>query len=109
MLYKGMRFTRSHKVVPLPRDMWISNCHGEPDAEENLLKNYVMFGRTVHPDKAIPKNAVQTDHHWEYCGRPVWAVPVKVTYHSLTNMPLGKDGYWYLMFDGCCYVCKRRK
>jgi hypothetical protein len=98
MIFDGMRFTKSRKVVTLPREMY-----------EGDLKQYIMFGRIVPEGKTSPPTAVETKWRWNYNDELIWAVPVKVNYHSLTNLMLGKDGYWYLKKSGIIYVCKQKK
>jgi len=90
MIFDGMRFTRSNKVVTLPQAMW----YGE-------LKNYVAFGRICNKDAT---GAVKTN--WTRNGEIIYALPVPCDRHSLTNMMYGTDGYTYLILNGKVYVKK---
>ena len=95
--FDGMRFTRSSKVVRLPMDMFLGEA-----------KNFVMFGRVIGSEQTLPKGFVKTNYTDEY-GEVVYAKPVECVYHSLTNMMLGKDGYWYLAKNGFYYIYKHKK
>lgn len=83
MIFKGFRFALARKVLPLPRD------YSEP---------YIKFGRICAPDAV---GAIKTDYEQE--GQPVFAKPIELRGHSLTNMAYGKDGRVYLLKDGKCY------
>jgi len=107
MIFDGLRWTRSHTVVPLPHSMW-----------EGTSNNYATFGRAAKP---TAKGAVRTKYTWNgqpparYRGTPdeivkgepvwyVWAVPIKSDGHSLTNLMYGADGSSYLLHQGRVYV-----
>lgn len=122
MMFDGMRWVISHKVVPLPHDMWQGDS-----------KNYVTFGRIVarntpgaikttrvyrhsYPQKlwgaeTQPEPDGYEDEVGRLDGKPfkvpywfVYAKPVECDGHSLTNLMYGKDGYMYLMLKGSIYV-----
>lgn len=87
MLYKGYSFRVARSVVMLPPD------------PNDLKNNYVKFGRIC---AATVKGAVPTNYHLG--GGAVYAKPVKLLGHSLTNMARGADGKMYLARDGACYT-----
>jgi hypothetical protein len=99
MIFKGYNFRHSRKVVDLPSSV---------NEEYGIADNFIMFGRVC--DSADPE-AVLTTWTRNGGGAAVYAKVVPVKYHSLTNMMLGKDNYWYALIDGKCYVNgeKRKK
>lgn len=99
MIFDGMRWTRSRKVVSLPQDYWLGES-----------KNYVTFGRVSFENAPGAVKTNWKDESWEP-PRDVWATPIPCDGHSLTNLMYGKDGKAYLMLDGLIYVrsFKRRK
>ena len=88
MIFKGIKFRKSRKVCTLPSD-------GTP---------YTKFGRVV-PTASTSRGGefIKTEYTWSD-GGPVFATPVKLNGHSLTNMAYGQDGYMYLAKDGSCFV-----
>jgi hypothetical protein len=91
MIYKGIKFRHSQRIVGLPGS-----------------DVYVQFGRVVLQDRAVPRHAVKTTRTWVASGAPVYATPIKLKGHSLTNMAYGEDGRTYLMLDGQCYTAARK-
>lgn len=93
MIFDGMKFRRTSKVVTLPWRYWEKG-------------NYVMFGR-VAKDPSDP-DAVPT--HWyqvkDGIRQMVRAIPIVCEAHSRTNMMYGKDGYTYLFLKGQVYIRK---
>lgn len=104
MIFDGMRFTRSKKVVTLPQEMWAGN-----------MKNYVTFGRICSKST---DGAIKTEWYWQGYSPfgdaaegdkfPIYAVPVPIDGHSLTNMMYGADRYTYLYYNGKVYVKKSK-
>lgn len=89
IIFKGTRFTRSRKAVTLPSD------------DTPFVRfGYVQLG--VHDDQG--GKLVKTE--WTMGGEPVFAKPIQLSGHSLTNMAYGKNGYAYLFRDGAVYVAK---
>ena len=54
-------------------------------------------------------NAVKTNYTWSETGEPVWAIPLELNGHSLTNIAYGTKGEVYLMFDGSLFQAKIHK
>lgn len=101
MWFDGMKFRRTKKVFPLPYNQF-----------EGEHKNYIAVGRACAKDT---EGAIRTDWNWkgwspfedkpEADGRlPIYVIKIEAKYHSLTNLMLGKDGNFYLMYDGVVYI-----
>jgi hypothetical protein len=101
MIFKGLNFRKTKRVVDLPREFW----RNETD---------VAFGRVCSKKE---KDAIKTRYDWkEGCSpfigessytekpSPVYAKIIEPKGYSLTNMMYGKDGKTYLMLDGQFYV-----
>src|SRR5437763_14631145 len=89
MIFKGHRFTRSRKAVTLPDDgtAYIKFGYAEWDAKDD------QGGKLV-----------RTRYTMDSTGEPVYAKPIPLEGHSLTNMAYGKNGYAYLARDGAVWV-----
>lgn len=96
MIFDGMKFRRMRNVVALPvRDDAGQLMPYVPAGREN----YVYFGKVASERDA---GAVKTRYTYQE-GTPVFALPIEMTGHGLTNLAYGKDGRAYLMKDGWCY------
>jgi hypothetical protein len=100
IVFKGRTFFHCRNVVMMP----------DRDDSHN-----VYFGRVVPKgkDASAVKGAVQTNYTWEAEDEnteraPVFATPIELKGHSLTNMAYATDGYTYLAKDGKCYRAKAR-
>jgi len=101
MIFDGLRWRRTKKVVTLPPNLWEKDSGG--------IK-YTTFGR-VAKDHNDPK-AVVTNWYQEIAGGSrlvVKAIPIGVDGHSLTNLMYGKDGYAYLFLKGQVYIRRWKK
>lgn len=104
MIFKGIKFKKSRTVVALPRQYWTNN------------QCYVTFGKTC---PASAQGAIKTDYVFEGSREPVYAKPIDVDFHSLTNLAYGhiqiKDnGIFkeqsravYLLESGRVYTAKK--
>lgn len=86
MNFKGYNFTRARTVVTFPLK----------PGENNL-----RFGRICKPDQkgAEPSSLVYAETQ-----ETVYAKPIALKGHSLTNMAFGTDGKVYLSKDGACWT-----
>jgi hypothetical protein len=105
MIFDGIKFRRSRRVVAIP-------TRDESGALQPYVQphqsNCVHFGRAVKEGSPIPKKAVKTSYRWDTPGfTPVWAVPIPTTGYSLTNMAYGDDGHIYLMHKGSFYIARK--
>lgn len=102
MLFKGHQFRQSRRIIALPVRAEDGSLmpYIEPGREQ-----YIQFGRAV-AGASGGKGLVKTDHRWSDTDAPVWAKPIPLDGHSLTNMAYGKDRHIYLMFDGACFIAK---
>lgn len=101
MIYDGMKWRKTRKVVTLPSSLW--------EKEDSGVK-YVTFGR-VAKDPNDPK-AVVTNWYQEVAGGSrivVKAIPIGVDGHSRTNLMYGKDGYAYLFLKSQVYIRRWKK
>lgn len=101
MKFKGRDFVQVRNVVSLPA----SDKDGNLMSYAEKPSNYVIFGKVskLGEKKA---GAVKSDFHRKLEGGgkvDIFAVPIKTSGYSLTNMAYGADGYIYLMFDGRFY------
>lgn len=98
MIRKGIRFQHTRRLVMLN----VTKAQAEGMIAKGLLPHdpgcygehstiYVIPGRAIPEGVEPPKNAVRTHYLWG-SGAPVWAVPLKVTGWSRTNMPYVKEG-----------------
>ena len=104
MKFKGYNFRENKSVVSIP----VRNEEGNlmPYVEKGK-EFYVNFGRiTKLGEKKL--GAIKTNYKYENSGESVYAVPIKLTGHSLTNMAYGEDRNIYLMYDGKCYTAKMK-
>lgn len=100
MIFKGYNFRVNKNLVALPiRDENQNLMHYVDDGKDF----YVYFGRIVKKGKKAPMHAIQTQYTWSDDGSPVYALPLKLSGHSLTNMAYGDKKQIYLMKDGRCY------
>lgn len=96
MIFDGMKFRRMRNVVSLPvKDEGGQRMPYVPAGREN----YVYFGKVASERDA---GAVKTTYTYQE-GSPVYAVPIPLDGHGLTNLAYGKDKRAYLMKDGWCY------
>ncbi len=116
MRFKGYQYRKAPQFVTLPHQT-PCNCPW-PDHGGGA---YITFGRSVpitepHPESV--KGAIKTDWTWrDYMGEdgvivqkaPVWAVPVPLTGHSLTNLAYTKSGHMLLWKDGTVYMAMTPK
>lgn len=101
MKFDGIQFRKTKNIVVLPA----FDKNGSPiDYGDGAKPNYVRFGRVVKIGKPVPDNAVETNLTFANGCFRVFATPVDIEGHSLTNMAYGKDGRAYLCKDGECYV-----
>lgn len=91
MKFKGMNFRHSRRTIAITN------------------KPYVEFARPVYEGKKLPKNAFATNYRWPDTGNIVWATPIPLKAHSLTNMAYGKDGRVYLAHDGWVYIASQNE
>lgn len=91
MIYKGLNFRRTRNVVDI-----------------GTLDGYINFGRIA---KAFDKGAVLTAYvkGGKLGSTPVYAVPIKLSSRSRTNMARGVDGRTYLMYDGKFFIAPKPK
>ena len=94
MIFDGLKFRRTSKVVTLPYKFWEDG-------------NYVMFGR-VAKDPNDPKAVATNWYRQTDTGTRIMvkAIPIVAEAHSRTNMMYGKDGYTYLFINGQVYIRK---
>lgn len=97
MIFDGLKFRRTNKVVTLPHALW----------EKKGDTRYVVFGR-VAKDPNDPKAVATNWYRRIDTGTRVIvkAIPIKSDGHSRTNMMYGKDGYTYLFIKGQVYIRK---
>lgn len=100
MLFKGHNFRQNKNIVILPN--LDEEKNPMPYVEENHL-NYVYFGKVIPKEKSKPINAIKTNYKWEDTGEFVFAVPIELNGHSLTNMAYGTKKQIYLAYDARCY------
>lgn len=90
MIRKGYRFKLAPAVVMLTLDADQRQAlvdKGILPADQTGV-GYVIPGRVVPKRKTPPANAIKTRYTWnDGDPKPVFAVPVKVTGWSRTNMP----------------------
>lgn len=104
MIFKGRKFRHSHVVVSLP---WHTDAENPPSyAHPGKPSSYVYFGRAVRGATGGARGLVKTHYKWKD-GTDVWAKPIPLTGHGLTNMAYGKDGRAYLMYGGQCFIASR--
>ncbi len=104
MIFDGIRFHKNKNIVQMPiRD---ENNNLMPYAVDGK-ENYVIFGRVVKRG-SVPSGAYKTRYTWNDIGIYVYAKPIKISGHSLTNMAYGEDGKAYLMYKGNCYVSVKK-
>lgn len=91
MIRKGYRFKLAPAVVMLNLDETQKKdlqAKGVLPADREISFGYVIPGRVVPKRKTPPANAIKTSYTWnDGDPKPVFAVPVKVTGWSRTNMP----------------------
>lgn len=107
MIFKGIEFVRSHTLVDLP----VKDEDGNqmPYIEKGK-ENYLMFGKIFKAGSG-KRGAVKTNYFIRDengTKEPIFAVPVALKYHSLTNMMVGQDGYYYLCLSGRFYKSKKK-
>jgi hypothetical protein len=104
MIFDGMRWRRTKKVVNLPYG-YTNDELGYPESRSN----YLSFGRICDKDT---EGAVKTSWYykeWDYdkeeeITTPIYAKPIKCNGHSRTNMMFGADGYMYLFTGREVYI-----
>lgn len=104
MIFKGIRFRRSTRVVELPNFDFATGARYPHSVEGR--EDYVVFGRLVDPEKRT-ENCVRTLYKNKTTDEWLYAEPIPVKAHSLTNMMYGEDGRAYLLKDGVCYTAPR--
>lgn len=103
MIFKGHKFRQNKNLVVLPN--YDEHMNIMPYVEEGN-ENYVYFGRVIKPGKKKPINAIKTKYKWEHSEETVYAVPLEITGHSLTNMAYGDKDEIYLAKGVNCYQSK---
>lgn len=103
MQFKGYNFRENKNLIVLPN--YDEDKNHMPYVEEGH-ENYVYFGKTIKPGKKKPIEAIKTSYTWSDTGEAVYAIPVEVNGHSLTNMAYGTKDQVYLAKDGRCYQGK---
>jgi hypothetical protein len=98
MIFDGLKFRLSQKIVTLPLKDEQGNWHPYVNP---LRAHYAVFGRVV---PAGTPGAIRTQWWSRKDSTPVYAVPIPLKGHSLTNMAYGEDGKVYLIRDGQIYV-----
>lgn len=107
MKFDGINFRRAKSLIILPQRFFMGDA-----------KNYVAFGKRVSGElEAKYNNSVGLDNSvvlkikaGEYTrknGTPApefYAIPVRLTGHSLTNLAYGANGRMYLAYDGLVYT-----
>jgi hypothetical protein len=88
MLFKGLQFRRNRNLVAIPTDSFSNIC----------------FGKICDPGAP---GAIKTTYVYNGSRDPVYAKPVEVTGHGLTNMAYGAKNQVYLMKDGAFYQATR--
>lgn len=106
MIFKGYKFRENKNLVILPTHDDDKNIM--PYVEEGH-EGYVYFGKILKRNQKKPVNAIKTRYTWNDNGESVFAVPVELNGHSLTNMAYGAKNEIYLAFDGRCYKAKKNK
>jgi hypothetical protein len=92
--FKGVRYTHSRKAVTLPREP------GDP----YVRFGYAEWGATDDQGGKLVKTQWTTGS-----GEPIFAKPIPIRGHGLTNLAYGKNGYAYLLHDGRVYVRNTNK
>lgn len=103
MLFKGHKFRQNKNLVVLPN--YDEGMNTMPYVEEGC-ESYVYFGRIIKPGKKKPIEAIKTSYKWEDTQETVYAVPVALRGHSLTNMAYGEKNEIYLAKGMTCYQAK---
>lgn len=106
MIFKGHKFRQNRNLVVLPN--YDEDMHTMPYVEEGN-ENYVYFGRVIKQGKKKPVDAIKTRYTWENTGEHVYAVPVDLSGHSLTNMAYGEKDEIYLAKGMTCYQAKMHR
>ena len=106
MIFKGYKFRENKNLIMLPTH----------DEDKNVMpyvedghENYVYFGKILKQNEKKPVNAIKTTYKWNDTGENVYAIPVDLNGHSLTNMAYGTKNQIYLAFKGRCYQAKINK
>lgn len=103
MLFKGFNFRHNKNIIILPN--LDEDKNPMPYVEENQL-SYIYFGKVIPQNKSKPMNAIKTKYTWGNSGEFVYAVPIELDGHSLTNMAYGTKKQVYLAYDARCYQAK---
>ena len=103
MKFKGYSFRENKTLVMLPNFDEEKNIM--PYVEENK-NSFIYFGKVIPKGKKKPINAIKTNYSWEEKGDFVYAVPLVLKGHSLTNMAYGEKNQIYLAKDARCYQAK---
>lgn len=106
MIFKGYKFRENKNLIMLPTHD--ENNNVMPYVEDGH-ENYVYFGKVIKKNQKKPFNAIKTRYTWSDTGEAVYAAPVDLNGHSLTNMAYGVKDQIYLAFDGKCFQAKMRK
>lgn len=106
MIFKGIAFRQSNRIVDLPNFNYLTGeryPHSIPGREA-----YTMFGRILPLGKTSP-TAVKTEYKNRETGEWYYAEPIACDGHSLTNMMYGTDGRVYLAKNGKFYSAVLQK
>lgn len=103
MQYKGHNFRENNKLVMLP--IYDEDNNPMPYVDEDKT-NYVYFGKVIARGKKKPLDAIKTIYKWEDTQETVYATPIPLKGHSLTNMAYGEKDQLYLAKGNRCYQAK---
>lgn len=106
MLFKGVDYVKVKNIVSLP----VRNKDGKLMPYVNNGENYIYFGKVSKLGQK-KSGAVKSEYNLVQSNgekEPIYAVPLEITGHSLTNRAYCADGYVYLMLDGSFYRSKKK-
>lgn len=103
MKFKGHSFRENKNLVVLP--IFDEEKNTMPYVEGNQT-SFIYFGKVIAKGNKKPLNAIKTAYKWQDTGEPVYATPLALKGHSLTNMAYGDKNQIYLAKDARCYQAR---